>query len=101
LSSANCHTGSDGSSIIDRQRAAGYYATRFGEIVGWGFNGDASQMMAWWLASPPHANTIFNDDFTDVGVAYLPAPGSPWGHYWVVEFGAGGAGVPEPPPLTA
>jgi hypothetical protein len=98
LSSANCHTGSDGSTIIDRQRAAGYYATRFSEIVGWGFNGDASQMMAWWLASPPHANTIFNDDFTDVGIAYLYAPGSQWGHYWVVEFGAGGASVPEPPP---
>jgi hypothetical protein len=102
LTAGDSHTGSDGSSIEDRQRRAGYDPDWWGEITGWGFGGNDAQMMAWWMASPAHAAAILKPQFEDVGVADMDAPGSQWGHYWVVEFGRGDGAEPEPPrPYTS
>ncbi len=81
------HEGSDGSSIDDRLRRAGYRASRFLEVVGWGWGGDESQMVNWWMASPVHRAAILSPDVTEMGSVRLAAPGSPWGFYWVVDFG--------------
>ncbi len=97
LTAGDSHTGSDGSSIEERQQRAGYDPDWWGEITGWGFRGDDAQMFAWWMASPAHAATILKPEFEDAGVYELAAPGSAWGHYWVVEFGQGGADAPPEP----
>lgn len=81
------HAGSDGSNIGDRVRRAGYRPAAWGEITGWGFNGDGDRMMAWWLNSPVHAAAILSRDVTEAGTAYVYAPGTAWGHYWTVDFG--------------
>lgn len=81
------HDGSDGSSIGDRLTRAGYRGARWSEITGHGFNGDDARMMDWWMVSPVHRAAILSPDVTEMGSVRLAAPGSPWGFYWVVDFG--------------
>lgn len=81
------HDGSDGSTIGERLTRAGYRAARWSEITGHGFGGDDARMMDWWLASPVHRAAILSHDVTEMGSVRLAAPGSPWGFYWVVDFG--------------
>lgn len=89
------HTGSDGSLGGDRMRRAGYDWRQWGEVVGWGFDGNASEMMRWWLNSPDHRDQLLDPDVSDIGVGYVNAPGSEWGHYWTVNFGSE-KGAPGP-----
>ena len=81
------HDGSDGSDIGTRITRAGYRGARWLENVGWGFGGDESRMFDWWMASPVHRAAILSPDVTEMGSVRLAAPGSPWGFYWVVDFG--------------
>ena len=81
------HDGSDGSDIGTRITRAGYRGARWLENVGWGFGGDEARMMDWWMASPVHRDAILSPDVTEMGSVRLAAPGSPWGFYWVVDFG--------------
>ena len=83
------HDGSDGSSIIDRIRRAGYAARLWREVVGWGFGGDVAAMVAWWLDSPGHAAILLERELADIGAGYVYAPGSAAGHYWTVDMAAG------------
>lgn len=80
------HTGSDGSGIGERIAATGYRADKYGEVVGWGFGGDARRMVDWWLNSPDHISYLLDADMTEAGVGYAAGLG-PWGHYWTVDFG--------------
>lgn len=98
IDSGRYHEGSDGSSIGDRIRREGYRATRWLEVVGWGFQGDSDRMLEWWMNSPVHRDTILSTDVDEMGAGYLYAPGSPWASYWVVDFGRrANAPQPEPP----
>lgn len=81
------HDGSDGSDIGTRITRAGYRAARWSEITGHGFGGDERMMFDWWMASPVHRAAILSPDVTEMGSVRLAAPGSPWGFYWVVDFG--------------
>ena len=92
------HVGSDGSDIDDRLRRAGYEANYYREVVGWGFDGDVGRMVDWWLNSPDHAPILMDAAAVDVGVGYVVAPGTPWGHYWTVDFAAGDSVRPAPAP---
>lgn len=93
------HEGSDGSDGGRRMLEEGYFWEWWGEIVGWGFGGSASQMLAWWLASPVHRDIVLDETWRDVGIGYVVAPGSLWGHYWTVDFGRRDEPVePEPEP---
>ena len=92
------HTGSDGSNGGQRMQEAGYNWTTWGEIMGWGFGGNAGSMVNWWMNSPPHRSIILSSDFTDFGIGYARNPGSDWGHYWTVNFGRRaiqGAALPQ------
>lgn len=93
------HIGSDGSDGGARIAKAGYDWTpgQWGEIVGWGFGGNVASMVNWWLSSPGHAPYLLAENVDDIGVGYVAAPGSLWGHYWTVDFGRTAA-APEPPP---
>ena len=81
------HTGSDGSNPGQRIAEAGYDASAWGEIIAWGFGGDNSWVVEWWMNSPVHRSLILSGTFTDFGVGYTRDPASDWGHYWTVNFG--------------
>jgi uncharacterized protein YkwD len=81
------HTGSDGSDGGQRMEEAGYDWTIWGEIIGWGFAGDADSIVNWWMNSPVHRSIILSSSFEDFGVGYARDPTSDWGHYWTVNFG--------------
>ena len=64
------HTGSDGSSVVQRVTDAGYtpYAT-VGEVVFWGTgaSGSPAAAVTWWMNSPGHRAIITDCEFTDAG----------------------------------
>ena len=97
LTAGNSHVGSDGSDIDDRLRRAGYDPDWWGEVTGWGFNGNADTMVDWWMNSPSHRPVILTTEMDEAGAAYLHAPGSAWGHYWVVDFGRRDGAEPARP----
>ena len=85
------HYGSDGSDGGERMRRAGYAWTTWGEVVGWGFEGQIEPMVNWWLNSPEHARRILDADMVDAGIGYATGLG-PWGHYWTVNLARGDSG---------
>jgi uncharacterized protein YkwD len=85
------HTGSDGSDGGQRIHAEGYDWLQWGEVVGWGFEGDPAAMLQWWQQSQAHAPYIYATDVDEIGVGYAYAPGSEWGHYWTVNTGRRGS----------
>lgn len=94
------HTGSDGSDGGRRMREAGYAWQEWGEVVGWGFSGDARRMVDWWMNSPGHRLFLLDGNMRDVGVGYVAAPESEWGHYWVADFGRRDGEIEPPTPHT-
>ena len=74
------HTGSDGSSLGDRLRDAGYSYRMAAENVAWGQR-SVSIVMSAWLNSPGHCANIMNADIIHVGAARV-------GDYWTQKFGA-------------
>ena len=84
------HTGSDGSTAWQRMQAAGYEGEGWAEIIGWGFGGNPTRMMDWWMNSSIHRSIILSGNLDDFGVGYVYYPGSAWGHYWTVDFGRSG-----------
>jgi uncharacterized protein YkwD len=67
---AKSHTGSDGSSPVQRVTDAGYapYGT-LGEVVFWGTGsaGTPAAAVTWWMNSPGHRAIITNCELTDAG----------------------------------
>lgn len=77
------HIGRGGSTFAGRARAAGY-ATPAAENIAWGF-GSATEVMAAWMASPPHRRNILNCDVQSIGTGVSYAPdGTP---YFTQVFG--------------
>jgi uncharacterized protein YkwD len=64
------HTGSDGSTLAQRVKDAGYASySKLGEIIFWssGPGGSAVASVAWWMNSPAHRAIITDCDLTDAG----------------------------------
>jgi uncharacterized protein YkwD len=64
------HTGSDGSSVAQRAKDAGYASyAKLGEIVFWstGPGGTPAAAIAWWMNSPGHRAVITDCELTDAG----------------------------------
>jgi uncharacterized protein YkwD len=77
------HKGSDGSSAIERIKAAGYQYRRAGENIAAGhFTIDG--LMKGWMDSPPHRRNILGS-FSQIGAAYATAENGK--RYWCVTFG--------------
>jgi uncharacterized protein YkwD len=81
------HAGSDGSDAGQRMAEAGYDWTARGEVIGWGYGGDAAKMVNWWMNCPIHWPIILSGRFEEVGVGYVHDPTSDWGAYWTVDLG--------------
>jgi uncharacterized protein YkwD len=77
------HEGSDGSTPIERIKAAGYTSGRAGENVAAGrFSVD--KLMKGWMNSPHHKRNILGS-YSQIGVAC--AIGESGKRYWCVTFG--------------
>lgn len=72
------HTGSDGSSPVQRVTDAGYppHAT-VGEIIFWGtgFGGSPAIAVDWWMNSPGHRAVITDCGMTDAGFSAVSKGG--------------------------
>ncbi len=81
------HTGSDGSNGGQRMSEACYDWSNWAEIIGWGFGGDTTAMIDWWMNSPTHHDIILAAKYADFGAGYAYNAGSDYQHYWTVNFG--------------
>ncbi|GAA3047794.1 CAP domain-containing protein [Streptomyces glomeratus] len=82
------HTGSDGSSLVDRAQAAGYTGwSALAENVAAGQT-TAADVVNSWMNSPGHRANILNCSLKQIGVGYVTKPGSTHGTYWTQDFGA-------------
>jgi uncharacterized protein YkwD len=83
------HTGSDGSSPLDRILRFGYPYSWWGENVAAGYPTPAD-VMAAWMNSKPHRDNILNPNFTEIGIGYIYNPGDTemgYSHYWTMALG--------------
>ena len=91
------HIGPDSSTLITRNTGAGYRdAIWLGENLAGGFSTPEAAVAAW-MNSIPHRSNILDPNFAEVGIANVIVEGSPYGHYWVQEFGMR-RGVPAKKP---
>ncbi|MDO8683053.1 MAG: CAP domain-containing protein [Armatimonadota bacterium] len=81
------HIAPDGSTLVTRNTNAGYRgAVWLGENIAGGFNSPEAAVAAW-MDSLPHRSNILDPNFAEVGVSTAFVNGSPYGRYWVQEFG--------------
>ena len=83
------HTGSDGSSPVDRVNAQGYDWSLLGENIAAGYTSPAS-VVAGWMDSDGHRANILNCQFTETGVGYTYLENDTgdrnFHHYWTHVF---------------
>lgn len=81
------HTGSDGSTMVQRAERAGYlHWTNLGENVAYGY-GSVDGVMVGWMSSPGHRANILSGDYTHLGVGRAGNGGV---DYWTQVFGRNG-----------
>ena len=81
------HT-ADGRTLDMRAEAAGYTGWKaLGENLAGGYD-TPEQAVAAWLASPGHHDIIMSPSYTETGVGCAWNAASPYGSFWVQEFGA-------------
>lgn len=78
------HTGSDGSTLADRARRAGYAYREIAENVAQGYPGPAS-VIRGWMESPGHRRNILMRNVQDIGLGL--ATGSTGDLHWVLMLG--------------
>lgn len=104
------HTGSDGSSVADRVRRAGYSPVWVGENIAAGVT-SASSVVNGWMNSPGHRANMLFECFQHIGCGYFYIENSTYKHYWTLDFGSTSYIAPwtptptgtyhAPPPPTA
>jgi len=77
------HTGSDGSTFLQRDQQAGYTGSPYGECIGWGYP-TAQAMVDGWMNSPPHYAIIMSTSADRIGVSHQS-------DYWTLDVGYGGS----------
>ncbi|MCW2923541.1 MAG: SCP-like extracellular [Thermoleophilia bacterium] len=83
------HTDSRSRDPFQRMRAFGYPSanTWRGENIAAG-NAAVGATYQQWLTSPPHKATWMVGRYRAIGIARVFVPGSPYGWYWVTDFGS-------------
>lgn len=83
------HTGSNGSSFVNRIEAQGYSWSRGGENIAAGYNTAASAVNGW-MNSSGHRGNILNCSYQETGVGYYYLPNDTgsvnYGRYWTQVF---------------
>jgi uncharacterized protein YkwD len=78
------HTGSNGSTFVQREAAAGYTTGASAENIAWGYR-TANDVVNGWVNSPGHRANILNCSSVAVGVGLAyKTDGTP---YWTQDFG--------------
>lgn len=78
------HTGSDGSSFVQRVRRTDYSGLPIGENIAGGGR-EAASVVQRWIDSDGHCRNLMNPDATKLGVGYVV--GGQYGTLWVQVFG--------------
>lgn len=81
------HTGSNGSTLVNRIDATGYAAVAWGENI-YGGQTAIDAVMAGWLASAGHCANIMSANFTEIGAACARNDASAYTRYWTQDFAA-------------
>lgn len=82
------HVGPNGSTLASRDEAAGYTGWTYLEENLAAGQGTASAAVNAWMQSPAHRADLLSPRVTETGVGYVYLAGSPYGNYWVQEFGS-------------
>lgn len=83
------HTGSDGSTMVQRAERAGYLGwTALAENVAAGYP-DVASVMTGWMGSSGHRANILNGSYTHVGVGRAASGGGTL--YWTQNLGRSGS----------
>ena len=95
------HRGSDGSDHVARASRAGY-GPFVAENLAAGQKTPAEVMQAW-LGSSGHRRNLLLDPARHYGFAHAVAPGTKYGHFWVLQVGRepGGTAAPGGPSLVS
>ena len=81
------HTGSSGSTFVQRIEAAGYTPwLALAENIAAGQT-TAAAVVSGWMASTGHCNNIMNGTYKHLGVGYSYSAGATYKHYWTQDFG--------------
>ncbi|ETI40163.1 hypothetical protein F443_14368 [Phytophthora nicotianae P1569] len=79
------HTGSDGSTMSSRVRAAGYRWATVAENVAAG-QATVSSVLASWMNSNAHRANILSNKHKMFGCGYVATSNSKYKHYWTQNF---------------
>ncbi|HLZ10455.1 MAG TPA: CAP domain-containing protein, partial [Chloroflexota bacterium] len=82
------HLGLDGSTMVSRDEAAGYINWSYLEENLAAGQPTANDAVSAWMASPDHRANILSPYVSDIGIGYVYLAGSPYGYYWVADFGS-------------
>ncbi|KAG6976280.1 hypothetical protein JG688_00001555 [Phytophthora aleatoria] len=88
------HTGSDGSTMSTRVRAAGYRWATVAENVAAG-QATVNSVLASWMNSKPHRANILSTMHKMFGCGYAVTSSSKYKHYWTQDFASGNGEVVE------
>lgn len=80
------HTGSNGSSTVERATAVGYRYSFLGENIAAGA-ATPEDTIRQWMQSPGHRRNILDANFTEIGFGYMSASADRYRYYWVQVFG--------------
>ncbi len=97
------HTGSDGSTVDQRIKAAGYAPLwAYGENIAAGQR-TPEEVVKAWMNSEGHRANILSPHFADIGLSYVYQPGTTYLYYWTQDFASHTAleVQPAPTPLPA
>jgi len=83
------HSSRDGSAPWDRTAAAGYRGSGIGENIAAGYSTPAIVVQGW-INSPGHCKNLMGPKWKHLGVGHAYVASSPYGNYWVQNFGYGG-----------
>lgn len=94
------HTGSDGSSMVDRIVQSGYHYSMIAENIAAGYS-TPQQVVEGWMKSDGHRANILNCSLRETGIGYYyqsndqpnvksgsSKPGGPYYYYWTQDFGS-------------
>jgi len=94
------HTDSLGRSPYARAQDCGYPAGAGENLAAGTAWSSAQSAFTAWQNSPGHNANMLNGFYRQIGIARLNVPGSPYGWYWVTNFGATDDGTGGPAPTS-
>ena len=80
------HKAGNGDTVAERAMRQGYRWQSIGENIAAG-QGEPSQVVAGWLASPHHCSNVMDAAYAEMGAAYATNPNSDLTIYWTQVLG--------------